>query len=138
MQFAGINHLAVLIAAVAGFIFGGVWYGLLADRWLAAAGIDMEKIRAEKRSTAGPYVIAFIALLVMGYVLAGLLGHLGEVTVTNGLVTGLLVWVGFIATSLAVNHSFQGASTEHTLIDAGHWLGVLLVQGLVIGWMGVA
>jgi hypothetical protein len=25
-----------------------------------------------------------------------------------------------------------------TLIDAGHWLGVLLIQGALIGWMGVS
>lgn len=51
---------------------------------------------------------------------------------------GASVWLGFVATTLAVNHTFQGAKKELTLIDGGHWLGVLLVQGLLIGWMGVS
>ena len=38
MAFAGINHLAVLIAAVAGFAFGAVYYIGLSKQWLAAAG----------------------------------------------------------------------------------------------------
>ncbi len=76
----------------------------------------------------------------MAYVLAGILGHLGagQVTLNNGLMAGAICWAGFVATSLAVNHAFQGARLKLTLIDAGHWLGVLLIQGALIGWMGIA
>ena len=38
---------------------------------------------------------------------------------------------------MVVNHGFQGAKASLTLIDSGHWLGVLLVQGLVIELFGV-
>jgi hypothetical protein len=40
-------------------------------------------------------------------------------------------------TSLVVNHAFQGVRRTLTLIDGGHWLGVLLIQGAIIGWFGV-
>ena len=75
----------------------------------------------------------------MAWVLAGVVGHLGtgQVTVANGLISGAFVWFGFIVTSMLVNHGFQGAKASLTLIDSGHWLGVLLVQGLVIGLFGV-
>ncbi|MBM3524115.1 MAG: DUF1761 domain-containing protein, partial [Alphaproteobacteria bacterium] len=36
-----------------------------------------------------------------------------------------------------VNHGFQGVKRALTVIDGGHWLGVLLIQGVIIGWMGV-
>jgi hypothetical protein len=42
-----------------------------------------------------------------------------------------------VITTLAVNHAFQGSKRALTLIDGGHWLGVLLLQGAVIGLMGV-
>ena len=38
---------------------------------------------------------------------------------------------------MAVNHAFQGAKRSLTLIDGGHWLGVLLIQGAILGWWGV-
>ena len=38
MSFAGINHLAVIIAALAAFGLGSVWYMVLAKPWLRAAG----------------------------------------------------------------------------------------------------
>ena len=40
-------------------------------------------------------------------------------------------------TAIAVNHSFQMRLGTLTLIDGGHWLGVLLIQGALIGLVGV-
>jgi hypothetical protein len=140
MSFAGLNHLAVVLAAMASFIFGGLWYGMLSARWMAAAKIRPEDIEAGKGGvTVAPYVIAFVAQLVMAYVLAGTIGHLGvgQVSLKNGVISGATIWAGFVATSMVVNHAFQGAKKMLTLIDGGHWLGVLLIQGAVIGWMGV-
>lgn len=137
MAFAGTNYLAVVIAAVVSFGFGAAYYGVLCKTWSAALG------RTEDASKSGggiaPFVIALVALLVMATVLAGVLGHLGpgQVTLRNGIISALFIWVGFVATTLAVNHAFQGARRTLTLIDGGHWLGVLVLQGTVIGWMGV-
>lgn len=141
MAFAGLNYLAVVLAAVASFLFGGVWYGVFSKAWMEAADISLDEIRAVSGATAvAPYIIAFVAQLVMAYVLAGILGHIGpgQVTPRNGLIAGAICWAGFVASSLAVNHAFQGAKFRLTLIDAGHWLGVLLIQGAVIGWLGVS
>ena len=140
MAFGGLNLLAVVVAAVASFIFGGVWYGVLSKQWMAAANIRMEDFQAKGVTTAVPYAIAFLAQLVMAYVLAGLIGHLGtgQVTLKNSVISAAIVWAGFVLTTLMVNHAFQGAKKELTLIDGGHWLFVLLIQAAIIGWMGVA
>ncbi len=75
----------------------------------------------------------------MAWMLAGVIGHLGpgEVNLHNGVISAAFVWFGFVITTLAVNNAFQGAKRSLTLIDGGHWLGVLLLQGAVIGLMGV-
>jgi uncharacterized membrane protein required for colicin V production len=137
MSFAGMNYLAILLAAIASFLFGGAWYGALSQQWMAAVG--KSKAEIDKSGMAVPMVLTFIALLVMAWVLAGVIGHLGrgQVTVRNGIISGAFVWLGFVATTLMVNHAYQGAKRTLTLIDGAHWLGVLVIQGLVIGWMGV-
>ena len=86
-----------------------------------------------------PMLISGVCLLIMAWVLAGIMGHLGpgRITVRNGMISGAFCWLGFVATTIATNHAYQGAKRSLTLIDAGHWLGVLLVQGAVIGWLGV-
>lgn len=131
MAFAGISYLAVLVAAVAGFAFGSVWYGLLGKRWQAALGMT-----EPPKMTPAPMIIAFVCQLVMAYFLAGVIGHLGEVTIGRALITAVFLWLGFVITTMMVNHRFQSASWSLTVIDSGHWLGVLLVMGVVIGLFG--
>ena len=129
MEFAGINYLAVGVALVASMIIGAVWYGIFAKPWMAAAGIDADKLE-QKPSL---YIIAIICQAFMAWMLAGVIGHLGTTTIGGGLITALFCWAGFIATSITVNHRFQDASWSLTLINTGHWLFVLLAQGAIIG-----
>lgn len=139
MQFAGLSYFAIVLAAVVSFMFGWLWYGVLfSKQWMAAVGKTEEDLKRQGPSPA-PFVIAFIAQLVMAWVLAGVIGHLGpgEVTFKNAIIAAALIWAGFVITTLAVNHAFQGAKRALTLIDGGHWLGVLLLQGAVIGLVGV-
>lgn len=137
MNFAGVNYLAVVVAAVASFVFGSVYYMALGKSWMAALGKTEADMKANMSPV--PFIVAAVAQLVMAFMLAGVIGHLGQgmVTAKNGLIAGFFVWLGFVATTLAVNHGFQGARRSLTLIDGGHWLGVLLIQGLVLGLMGI-
>jgi len=141
MAFAGVSYLAVLLAAVASFVFGGIWYGVLAKQWMAAAGVTEEQVNASPKIAGVQWQlpVTFIALLLMAFMLSGIIGHLGaaQVTLFNGIISAFFVWLGFIATTLFVNHAYQGQPRELTLIDGAHWLGVMLIQGAVIGLMGV-
>lgn len=137
MSFAGFNLLAVVAAAAASFIFGGAWYGGLSKQWLAAIGKTEAEIKSAGRSLPVLFLITIIAQIVMAGVLAGILGHFGQVTVTSGVITAALLWLGFVATTIVVNHGYQGSRWSLTAIDGGHWLGVLLIQGAVLGAFGV-
>lgn len=131
MPFAGISYLAVIVAAVVAYVFGAVWYMVLAQHWIKAADFT-----EPPKPAPGPFVIAFVAQLVIAYFLAGLVGHLGDVTVTRALTTAFFVWLPFVFAPMIVNHRFQGSTWRLTVIDGGHWLGVLLLMGLVIGLIG--
>lgn len=135
MDFGGMNYLAILTAAVAAFAFGAAYYRLLSKPWVRAARLKPE----EMKMSPMPFVTSFVGELIMAWVLAGVVGHLGtgQVTLWNGIVSGAFVWLGFMATTLAINHRYQGFGWDLTLIDAGHWLGVALLMGAVIGWFGV-
>ena len=137
MAFAGINYLAIVIAAVAAFVFGGIYYHLLAEHWMKAVGHSKKNLPKKKSST--PLIITFIAELIMAWVLAGLIGHLGpgQVTVKNGIVSGAFVWLGLVATTIVVNNAFGKRKPMLSTIDAAHWLAVLLIMGAIIGAFGV-
>ena len=142
MTFAGINHLAILLAAVVAWLGGAVYYTVLAKPWIAAQGKTVEQHKAELNAKTGiakfsPFILAFLAELVMAWVLAGMVGHLGAVTIRSAVISGLFVWAGFSVSTMLVNNAFAGRRTMLTLIDAGHWLLVVVLMGVVIGWMGV-
>jgi hypothetical protein len=138
MVFAGINYLAIVIAAVAGFAWGAAYYTTLSKQWLAAVGKTKEEMSAGGRSPV-PFMISFVALLVMGWVLAGSIGHLGtgQVTMKNGIISVLFIWLGFVVTTVFVNNAYPGRKYMLSVIDSIHWLGVLVIQGAIIGAMGV-
>ncbi|MBI3517115.1 MAG: DUF1761 domain-containing protein [Proteobacteria bacterium] len=138
MAFAGISYLAIGVAAIVAFVFGAVWYGALGKVWMAAQGKTGPQMKASAMPV-GPMVTSFVGLLVMAWVLAGLVGHLGpgHVTIRAGAISGAFCWLGFVITTLAANHAFQGQKRTLTAIDGGHWLGVLLIEGAVIGAFGV-
>jgi Protein of unknown function (DUF1761) len=139
MAFVGINYLAVLIAAVAAWVLGAAWYLGLSTPWLAAQGktkADM-KPPASKAAAIGPFVLVFVAELIMAWMLAGILGHLGALTVKNGVISGAACWLGFVLTTTATNYAFQNRKIMLTVIDAGYWLAVLVVMGAILGAFGV-
>jgi hypothetical protein len=143
MTFAGINYLAILIAAIAGWLAGAVYYMALGTQWVSAQGSTMEAFKARQAALNGtsaawlPFALAFLANLVMAWVLAGMVGHLGAVTVRSAVISALFAWAGFVVTTILVNNAFSGRSYKLTAIDAGHWLLALVVMSMVIGWMGV-
>jgi hypothetical protein len=93
---------------------------------------------ARRGSLAGlaPFILSFVAELMMAFVLFGILTHIGLFTVRAGIVSGAFCWFGFVLTTIAVNNAFSGRKAALTAIDAGHWLGVLLIIGAVLGWLG--
>ena len=144
MTFTGVSYLAVFVAAVAGWLLGAAYYMALAKPWVAAHGRTMEDFKREAEASKGtqaawmPYLLAFVAELVMAWVLAGLMAHLGpgQVTIWNGIVSAAFVWLGFVATTVAVNNMFGMRKAALSVIDSGHWLIVLIVMGGIIGAFG--
>jgi hypothetical protein len=139
MAFAGMNYLAIPIATIAGFVFGAAYYISLSRRWLAAIGTTKEELAAKGKGSPMPFIVSIVALALMAWVLAGGIGHLGpgQVTLKNGVISALFMWVGFVITTMAVNNAFGQRKASLTVIDGIHWLGVLVIQGAIIGAMGV-
>ena len=95
MTFAGINTLAIFVAAIAGWLAGAVYYMALGKQWVAAQGSTMEAFKARQAALKGtsaawlPFALAFLANLAMAWVLAGMVGHLGTVTIRSAVISAL-------------------------------------------------
>jgi hypothetical protein len=133
----GVNWIAVIVAMVASNALGVAWYMGLSKQWVAAQGKSVEEIKAATGGSVTPYIWSAASQLVMAYFLAVLTASVfGATTISNAVLIGIVAWVGFIATSMILNHRYQGQKWALTLIDGGYLLGVLIVQGVVIGLFG--
>jgi hypothetical protein len=129
-----INWLGVIVGVVAAWGIGAGWYMVFANQWMAAIGKTRDQINGKDPT---PYIIGFACQVVMAIILAAIMpGLFGARTPVNGLMTGGLMWLGFVITSMTLNHRYEGAPWSRTLIDGGYLLVALLVQGLVIGLFG--
>ena len=56
MTFAGLNYLAILLAALAAFGWGAIYYMTLSKQWLAAVGMTKEQMQtaARRRRSSSP------------------------------------------------------------------------------------
>jgi hypothetical protein len=141
MTFAGISYIGVIAAAVAAWIVSAAWYMSLGRIYQAALGKTPEQCKEDMKKPGAflPFIYAFIANLVIAWMLAGVMGHLGagQVTLWNGVISAAFLWFGFILTTMVVNSAFSGRDKRLLLIDAGNWLIVLVVIGAVVGAIGV-
>jgi hypothetical protein len=139
MTFASLNYVAIVIAAVVAWLAGAAWYMTLGKAWTAALGMTPEQMEAAKHRPGAhlPFIYAFVAELVMAWVLAGLLSHIGAFNLRGGVISAAFCWVGFVLPTMLVNNTFGQRDWRLLLIDGGHWLLVLLLMGAIIGAMGV-
>ena len=129
------SFVVVLAAAIASWLFGAAYYMALSRPWLEASGFSPERraaLESGKRDPL-PFVLSFAAEVLMATVLALLIRGVGSLGVGPGLVMGATLWLGFVLTTIATNNAYGGRGVALTAIDAGHWLGVLIIQGAILG-----
>ena len=129
----GINHLAVLVAAVVFFALGALWYTAFQRQWLDGIGKTVEQLMKENGGSPLPYVVGFLAVVVMCYTLGWIVQRGMQPTAGNGALTGAAVAFGLIGATLALNYSFEARGVSLWLINAGYVFIGLVISGAIIG-----
>lgn len=129
----------ILAGAIAAWGFGAGYYGLMGRHWLDAVNLPPEIRRTIEnggRMDPTPFILSFVAELVMAAVLSGVMLQLARPSLIKGAMLGITIWLGFVAAPMIVNNAYAMRPLRLTAIDALHWLGVLAIMGAVIGCVG--
>jgi hypothetical protein len=96
-----VNWLAVLVATIAYFALGAIWYipPVMGKRWGAAGGIDME---GQDGPNPAIFALTLVAYFIAGLATAMLATSTGTDTAGEGAVLGAVVGVGYAMTAAAV------------------------------------
>ena len=130
LEFAGLNWWAILVATVAAFALGWLWYGpLFGEAWLKAVGKTAEEIEPSPR----PFIITFFTTLLTCIVLAALMNGLDMMNLTGGIALGAMTGIGFIAASQASDNAFCGWGMPLFLILSGYRVVFNILMGAILG-----
>lgn len=128
LDFVGLNWWAIIVATLAAFALGWLWYGpLFGKKWLEALG------KEELNPPPLPFVISFYAAFLTCIVLAALMNSLEITTWTSGLLIGAITGIGFIATSMASDSAFYGWGMPLFCIQAGYRVVYYILVGAILG-----
>jgi len=127
------QHLAVIVAAIVYFAIGAAWYTILSVPWLAGIGKSMDQLRAEVGPSPLPYIVGFVAIVVLCYALAWFIGRTHTAGAAAGAKMGFVVGLVVIGGALALNYGFEWRPVTLWLINVGYDVIGLLVAGAIIG-----
>ena len=126
------GFIAVLVAGVAAFAVGAIWYMTLGARWMAAAGVT-----AEEAEGAGPvpYLVSFAMALLVAGALRAAFAAAGITGPAEGLGAGLLAGLCVAAPWIVNNVMFSNRSRQLIWMDGGYPVIGMAIMGLVLAWL---
>ncbi len=124
-----LNPWAIVVATLAGFLIGGVWYSqaLFGRSWRRAAGLSEEDLKS--RNPAIIFGGSFVLILIAAVELAMFLGE--GANLAWGVGAGALVAV-WVVCGLGVLYLFECRPASLFLVNAGYWLVTFAVMGGVL------
>jgi hypothetical protein len=132
MENLNINHLAVLVCAIANLALGALWYSplLFYKAWSGETGLSEEQLA--KSSPVKTYGLAFVFALMMSYNLAFFLGD-DQTTAAWGAAAGFLAGFGWSALSLTIIALFEQRSWKYIFINGGFITVYFTLIGFILG-----
>jgi hypothetical protein len=128
-----INWIGVIGGVIVMQVLGFLWYGpIFGERWMAARGVTREQIQAGGGGSAY-LVISAILSLIMVLAFGILLTVPPDVTLVSGVVWGILLSIGFSATSVLISAYFNETSREVAWLFVGYNLIGLAITGAIFG-----
>lgn len=126
------NYAAVFVAAIAYWLLGAVWYGVLfSEPWMALEKISIEQ--AKSMNPVLPYVITFVLNLLIAYSLAQICIWRNADTIGRGASVGVLLWIGFVGPITFTTYMYEMRPKELFAINQFYPLAGMVFMGAIIG-----
>jgi len=125
-----VSWWAVIAAAAIYMFLGAAWYSPAAfgKKWAKLSGRKIEDMNGGNQGMA----IMVVAALVQAFLLANLVRDVGAISMSDGLLLGLVLWLGFVAATSLGDVLFGGRPWKLWQLNNGYYLIVLLINGWLL------
>jgi len=138
MDLFDVNWLGVVLAAAAGFVVGGIWYGpIMGKKWMGAVGLTEEQVKEGNMGLiyGGAFAFSLLASWTLAHTFQSYVTNGVELSVLVKVITAFGVALGFIVPALGTNYLFSQKGKALFFIDAGYWLLFYIAMGLVHAYL---
>jgi uncharacterized protein DUF1761 len=136
LDLSAVNWLAVIVATVIYFALGAVWFAPqtpIGRAWVAASGYQSPTTGASSSNLF--YIVPAATTFVMVVATALIAGATETDTLTEGVVLGLLVGIGYAAMITLTTAAFEFSKPRPWtwgVIDASYHVIGLLIAGVML------
>jgi len=125
-----VNYFAIVAAALAAFVLGGLWYSpvLFGKAWQREVGLSDEELKRGNMTRI--FGTSLILSLIASWVFALFLGPRPPMSL--GLGAGFAAGLCWVASSFGMNYLFARRSFKLFLIDGGFHTLQFTVIGLIL------
>ena len=126
------NYLAVIVAAIAYWLLGAIWYGVVfGEAWMALEHMTAEQARS--MNPVLPYVITLALNVLIAYALAQICIWRNANTLGRGASVGVLVWIGFVGPVTFTTYMYEMRPKELYAINQFFPLAGFVLMGAILG-----
>jgi hypothetical protein len=133
-EIQNLNYIAVVIATIASYVLGFVWYhwAVFGEAWASALGLTKEEAD-NTEGLGGAFAISLVSGLTKTILIALLMSATNTSGVLDGAFFGTVIATAFTVTSLGYYNGFARTSSKLTLINSAHSFVELALIGTIIG-----
>ena len=102
-----LNYVHILVASLAYFMLGFLWYGLIfGKQWTALMGMSTTPTDADKKRMPMMMVMTVVYNFLTTFTVAAVLYFVAPANILQAIEATLLVSVGFTAVPMALNYMY--------------------------------
>ncbi len=130
--FSHVNWLAVLVAGLAYFFLGAIWYSFLfKNAWIKSSGVNVNDPNA-KKGFAGTMVTSFVLIIITSIGLALFITRIGSGGWMTGLKVGLIAGICFCATAISNSYLYEKRPMTLHLINSFYNIVGCVIAAIII------
>jgi hypothetical protein len=128
-----LNWPAILLAGVADWILGAVWFTVFANQWRMGMSMTATEVQTHmSHPNFWPFLVAFLCDLLMAYVIAWVIAGSATHTLFRGIIVGMLIGLA-AAMAMVTETVFEIRPGSFVLVSAGYPLVGCILMGIIIG-----
>lgn len=132
LDFASLNFIAILLAGIAKFVIGGLWFSplLFGNLWLTETGLKKEELGSPRNA-----MLTSLAICILVSFSFAILLQMLALDLRSAIAVGIIVALGITSAQMGLSFPFEGRSLKLFLIYATQCVAEFAAVVLILSLM---